>query len=76
MNLAKTEVDHDPVSSAAVAADIEERKANMVGKFKCKACYVGFSNKSQIDRHRKPKEHKQNEADLKKTLENEVKAKE
>ena len=69
MSIAKVEVAQDPVSSAAAAAELEERKANVVGKFKCKTCYLGFSNKNQIDRHRKSKEHKQNESDLLKAKE-------
>jgi len=63
MDLAKAELDQDPVSSAIAAAEIEERKANVVGKFKCKVCYLGFSNKNKINRHRKSKEHRQNEID-------------
>lgn len=46
--------------------DDQQTKASAAEKFKCKACLLGFTSKSQIDRHRKTKEHKFHEGQMQK----------
>lgn len=43
------QVDKDLPSAAqaaAAAAELEERRANLTGKFKCKTCCVAFTSKN------------------------------
>lgn len=42
------------------------KMSDINGKFKCKACYLGFQSKNQLERHRKIKDHKANEQMMKK----------
>ena len=40
------------------------KMSDLNGKFKCKACYMGFQSKNLFERHRKTKDHKANEQKL------------
>ena len=77
MSSGQTDKDSPSAAQAATAtADLDERRANLTGKFKCKTCCVAFNSKNSIDKHRRSKEHKQNESDLQKAREVELKEKE
>ena len=45
-------------------ADSEEKKSSVEEKFRCRACFLGFTRKAQILKHRKTKQHKENEAEI------------